>query len=528
MPLSPSAPSGLRPLGDELGKLTKVTQPATADHAPPETTFGYDENRNKTRQTNARGYATTYAYDKLNRLKTMTEPAVAPAGALVTSFTYDPNGNATVVTDPKGQTETSTFDELNRKTTTLYATAPSTPSVAWREVRRTEYDYDENNNPKEAREFISSGTDPPIPRTIARTFDTLDREESETTALPDGGTKTVGYEYFQNGTRRTLIDAAGLRTAYTYDGKNRVATATTESATAQEKSTTYTYYADDLLKDTLDPNGVKASRIYDKADRLVVLENVIARSPANGGDEAISRYEYQYDPNGNRTSQVETNLSPTVPPAQPSVRAPETTTYTYDEANRLKSVTYPADATYPFGRLVTYHYDKAGNREREVETVPATATQNAGAQIIERTGTFDANNRLTALTASVAPPTTPPSIILPAPTAQAGTQPDLASYTFTYDANGNEASRTRTPSPGGSVPEPVEGTAITTLSTWDLKDHLVEQRRSADPEHVEGSILARHEYDADGRRTKKIGEEGIRQYVYDDTSLLAEYDTNGN
>ncbi|MEO8361147.1 MAG: RHS repeat-associated core domain-containing protein, partial [Vicinamibacteria bacterium] len=35
-------------------------------------------------------------------------------------------------------------------------------------------------------------------------------------------------------------------------------------------------------------------------------------------------------------------------------------------------------------------------------------------------------------------------------------------------------------------------------------------------------------YDADGRRTKKIGEEGIRQYVYDDTSLLAEYDTNGN
>ncbi|MEO8359209.1 MAG: DUF6531 domain-containing protein, partial [Vicinamibacteria bacterium] len=214
---------------DELGKLTKVTQPPTADHLAPETTFGYDANRNKIRQTNARGHATTYTYDKLNRLKTMTEPATALAGPLVTSFTYDPNGNATVVVDPKGQTETTTFDELNRKTTTLYATAPSTPSTAWREVRKTEYDYDENNNPKEAREFISSGTDPPIPRTIARTFDTLDREESETTTLPDGGTKTVGYEYFQNGTRRTLIDAAGLRTAYTYDGKNRVATATTES-----------------------------------------------------------------------------------------------------------------------------------------------------------------------------------------------------------------------------------------------------------------------------------------------------------
>jgi RHS repeat-associated protein len=41
------------------------------------------------------------------------------------------------------------------------------------------------------------------------------------------------------------------------------------------------------------------------------------------------------------------------------------------------------------------------------------------------------------------------------------------------------------------------------------------------------STLARFQYDAEGRLLKKIGEEGIRQYVYDQTSRLAEYDNLG-
>ena len=41
------------------------------------------------------------------------------------------------------------------------------------------------------------------------------------------------------------------------------------------------------------------------------------------------------------------------------------------------------------------------------------------------------------------------------------------------------------------------------------------------------SILSRFQYDFEGRRIKKIGEEGLRQYVYDQTSLLAEYDAAG-
>ena len=54
-------------------------------------------------------------------------------------------------------------------------------------------------------------------------------------------------------------------------------------------------------------------------------------------------------------------------------------------------------------------------------------------------------------------------------------------------------------------------TATTSATRWS--------RRSRAP-----STLGRFQYDFEGRRTKKIGEEGLRQYVYDQTSLLAEYD----
>ncbi len=188
--------------------------------------------------------------------------------------------------------------------------------------------------------------------------------------------------------------------------------------------------------------------------------------------------------------------------------------YTYDSLNRLATVQYEN------GGSVAYTYDKAGNREHEVESVPATAQQNAGAVIVERAGSFDINNRLSTLTVlSVAynlaiynPAADGPGGDPNSPSVTPARAGVHSSLSLVYDNNGNEISRSATPFGGGAT--------VITASTYDLTDHLVEQKRDAD-------IIARHEYDAEGRRTKKIGEDGIRQYVYDDTSLLAEYDTNG-
>ena len=129
--------------------------------------------------------------------------------------------------------------------------------------------------------------------------------------------------------------------------------------------------------------------------------------------------------------------------------------------------------------MVTYGYDAVGNRVRETEKDRPTSI------LADKQGVFDNANRLTELTDLVAPANT---------------------TTFTWDPNGNQLTKTTA--------------GVTTENRYDLRDKLVEVVQGA-------STLGRFQYDAQGRRNLKIGEDGLRQYVYDQTSLLAEYDASG-
>jgi RHS repeat-associated protein len=437
---------------DELGKLIRVTQPGGLV-----TSHDYDPARNRTRQTDANGHVVEMAYDDLNRLVTMTQD---PGGlALTTTHAYDENGNERLLTDAKGQTVTSTYDELNRLKTKAYAFAVGDGYRPWRHTTGIEYAYDPNDNLISVDEAVASGTDPPVTIATTRTYDDLGRLSSETTALPDGGSHTVSYTHFRNGARRSITGPTNQTTSYAYDGQNRLATATNASGT-----TSYIYEPDGLLKEVAYPNGVTASHVYDKADRVT---SVVNRNGAAG--PIVSRYDYVYDHNGNRLRQVETNGG-----------LVETTAYTYDDLNRLLTVTYPADAAFPEGRRVAYGYDSVGNRTSELTTNAATS-----AVLTSTVGVFDTINRLTRLTDNV---------------------DSDQSVTFGYDANGNQTSKTF----GG----------LTTVYRYDVRDKLVEASQGA-------SILGRFQYDCQGRRSKKIGAEGVRQYIYDQTSLFAEFDETG-
>jgi RHS repeat-associated protein len=177
-------------------------------------------------------------------------------------------------------------------------------------------------------------------------------------------------------------------------------------------------------------------------------------------------YAYTYDRNGNRLTQTETNGG-----------AAELTTYTYDARDRLTTVTYPT------GVSVAYGYDEVGNRTSEIE-------RNAAGDVVSnKTAVFDALNRLSVV-------------------RDAETQASIAS--FTHDANGNLTSKTTA--------------SGTETYDYDPRDLMVESRSGA-------AITARFAYDAFGRRHLKVGTDGvtsgaIRQYLYDQTSVLHELDSD--
>jgi RHS repeat-associated protein len=289
-------------------------------------------------------------------------------------------------------------------------------------------------------------------RFVERTYDDFDRIESERVPLENGGIATIRYTYWPDGRRKTLTDALGRVTFYEYDGRARLSRVTANQGLPDQHVTTYTYFPDGLLRTITKPNGTVTSYDYDRADRLT---SVVVRA----GPTVLLAYEYTYDPNGNRLTQVETNGG-----------APETTTYTYDDLNRLETVTYPD------GVAVAYEYDPVGNRTRE------TTRSAAGVIVSDKRAAFDAINRLSSITDSVDP---------------------SQNATLAYDRNGNLVSKTTA--------------AGTEEYSYDTRDFLVETRSGA-------SITAHFAFDAFGRRYLKVGVDGTRQYLYDETSTLQELD----
>ena len=443
-------------LYDELGKPLDVTQPPPTEGQPALLTrFRYDENRNLVRMEDADGRVTKLDYDDLNRLFRTTRD---PEGlALVSETTqFDEDGRPLRIAEANGEVTRQTWDELGRLKTRTFEAPAAGWTAPWQYTTEERYSYDPNSNLEriEERDVRSGGGTPPV-RVTTRGYDRLDRQTSETVTLQDASTKTVATEYWKNGQVKSVTDPQGL-TSYTYDGQGREWTVVTSAGETRK-----TYYPDSLVKDISFPNGTKRAHGYDKADRLLSI--VTTKDAA-----ALASTAYTYDANGNRITQVQTNGG-----------SEEATSYTYDDVDRLWTVTYAPDATHPNGRKVTYGHDGAGNRETEVVTDPQTE-----AVLESKTGHFDNANRLTELTDNL----------------DAGQTTTLA-----WDRNGNLLSETKA--------------GVTTTYRYDLRDTLAEVERA-------GQTLARFLGDFDERRVLKIGDptrpggSGVQEYVYNGSRLI--------
>jgi len=294
----------------------------------------YDALGNVIERENPNFNLTTYVYDALNRLISVEDPLLG-----VTTYAYDVAGNQTSVTDANGHTTTTAYDELNR---------PEMVTDALGHSMTTAFDAAGNT---------ASITDA-LGNTTGFAYDALNRQTGVTDPLGE----TTSYAYDDVGNRTAMTDANEVETRYEYDDLNRL-TAVVENYIAGEdpdhETNVRTEYAYDAVGNRLtirDGNGHLTYFVYDAVNRIIQESDALDHS-----------WHYGYDGVGNRTSLSDAEGFITL--------------YNYDDANRLVGIIYP-----PPDSAVSFSYDAAGNRLAMSDGVGTTTWE------------YDELNRVTAVT----------------------------------------------------------------------------------------------------------------------------------
>ncbi len=304
---------------DGNGHTTEFTYNAAGDRTSVvdpeenETKWAYNATHDVISETTPKGQTTTIVRDAAGNPETITRPA--PGGAnQVVSFEYDARGRLKAMTDPLSRTWKYGH---NAQGDLISETNPEGDTTTW--------SYDANS------------------RVIA----TVSPRGNDEGAEPAKYTTT--YERDLQGRVTEAIDPLGHSTEYVYDGNGNLEVETD----ANGHTTTYTYNAADEPVEVEHPNGDVTKTGYDGNGEVVSQtdgngeETHYVRNPLGQAIEVVDPLNRattkQYDDAGNVVSETDAEE--------------RTTTFTYDDANRLSKVAY-SDGVTP---TAEFFYDADGN-----------------------------------------------------------------------------------------------------------------------------------------------------------------------
>ena len=444
---------------DKLGNVSKIT-----NEKGKHTTYSYDANGNLISVTNALGEVSKNSYDSMNRIVKETDPAgkstsysYDEAGHLVgvtaanngqVKMSYDSNGNLSSITDAVNRPITYQYDLNDRlvkvkqggaETRYAYDAVGNVTAVTNGEGNTTSYEYDAASRLTSARNPLDEITSYVYDRngnlskvkqadgsTISYDYDALDSLVSKN--YSEESTPSVLYGYDSEGRCVSMDDFSG-KNAYQYDELGRVVSVTSSNGEKigyrydkcgnlskliypDGSSVSYEYDALNRLTSVIDRDGQTTSYTYDRSGNVTEVKrpndtrSVISYNSINAvtkvtnyaaNDRAISEYEYEYDLSGAITKEI------SIVEGKKAVRE-----FEYDAVGSLHSETVSAGkSTCKY----TYEYDHSGNRTK------VTSDENGKESTV--TYQYDKADRLTRTTDSV-----------------------NGNTLFTYDANGNRASKT--------------------------------------------------------------------------------------
>ncbi len=249
----------------------------------------------------------SYQYDNEDRLTQAAAPAPEPGGsALITQTFYDAVGNRLWVKDPNGQVSKSVYDARDSLQELQQSPAAWTdPATAPSPLYRTVYSYDALGNL--VRVDRAAG-DTANERVTDYSYDGLNRARKET-QYPDVGGCWPG-------TPNAPSTCGTIVSTVSYDLNSNRSSVT-------------------------DPLNQVTSFTYDALNR----PTGISYGPPSQDSVATPNVTYTYDADSNRTSMAD---------------GTGTTTYAYDELERVLSLVEPGS------RTVAYRYDLNGNRRKQL------------------------------------------------------------------------------------------------------------------------------------------------------------------
>lgn len=418
------------------------------------TNYNYDEFDRLESVTNTEGEITNYTYDVVGNIKTVTvdgvektsnfydnmyrlEKVLDGEGRTETYDSYDLFGRLTQKTDRSGQVHTYTYDEYDNVETHTVAR-----KVIENEVEKTVNDI------RETYYDAVGNVVRTVDETGEATYEYNELNLLDYKVLP--GEKLVDYDYDEEGNVIEIKDPSGNTTTYFFDEMNRMKTVTTKDGT-----TTYAYGKNGNRKSVKLANNALTTYEYDARNVLTKLVNQVG--------SIVDIYEYEYDENSLQVSKIESKGK---------------TSFEYDNLGRIESVTEPG------GRITTYAYGGAGNRETQTveDLINGISSQ--------LTYHYDDSNRLTDI-------------------LEVRNGKNITTV-YAYDGNGNQTKVTVT-EPGDVINE--------SEYTFDGFNQLKVAKSQ------ESTTTSK--YDAFGMRVEKTVDKVTTKYYYNGQSVLLEVRSDG-
>ena len=437
-----------------INALNRLYQDVNAAGTPAvTTTYGYDNNGNQTQVNAPLARNTTNTFDALNRLVQISDPAGG-----TTSFTYDAANDLTSVTDPLGLITSYAYDGFGDLVAKLSPDTASTMNT-----------YDSGGNlatSTDARGAVASYTYDPLNRVTSITY--------QYGGVADQ-TLVFGYDAGPNGARRLTSAAdANHSLAWNYDGLGRVIG---KGLTVGPVNLSVGYaYANGDLVGIVTPSGQAVVYGYDgnhQIASIAVNSTVVLSGVTYEPFGAVNGWNW-----GNGTSTSRSfNTDGLVGQI---VTAGVTLGYTYDNANRISSITDSSDGTLSW----SYGYDALDR------LMSATSTN------ITDGWTYDGNGNVLSQTGS-----TPITFAISPGSNQLGATTGNIIRNYSYDASGNTIAYG------------------TTAFSYNNRGRMMATSASATD----------YLYNALGQMIEKSGALGTTIFMYDESEhLIGEYDGGGN